>query len=168
VKEDSLIPIPRRRPRIFNTAFESGMRSLILLTSCFPRHLGLRKLVVLDHMVVHTADIDGPPSLHPQEESRAAELLVRRRLVESGLALMGTRSLITRHATPEGFRYQAGEEAGTFIDLLQSNYTLDLRTRADWLAQNIVPLSDDALNQLVNRRIDQWAPEFQADSGPGA
>ena len=159
---------PRRRPRIFNTPFESGIRSLILLTSCFPRQLGLRKLVVLDHLVVHTGDIDGPESLHPQEESRAAELLVRRRLVEAGLALMGTRGLITRHPMPEGFRYQAGEEAGTFVDLLQSKYAMALRERADWLSENVVPLSDDALNQLVHRRIDQWAPEFQADNGPGA
>jgi hypothetical protein len=156
---------PRRRPRIFNTPFESGIRSLILLTACFPCQLGLRKLVVLDHLVVHTGDIDGPESLHPQEESRAAELLVRRRLVEAGLALMGTRGLITRHATTEGFRYQAGEEAGTFVDSLQSEYAMALRARADWLSENVVPLSDDALNQLVHRRIDQWAPEFQADNG---
>jgi hypothetical protein len=139
-----------------------------LLTSCFPRQLGLSKLVVLDHLVVHTGDIDGPPSLHPKESSRAAELLVRRRLVESGLALMGTRSLITRHATPEGFRYKAGEEAGTFVDLLQSSYVIGLRGRADWLAQSIVLMSDEALNQLVHSRIDRWAPDFQVDSGPGA
>jgi hypothetical protein len=162
--EDTLTA--RRRPRIFNTAFESGVRSLIVLTSCFPRQLGLRKLVVLDHLVVHTGDIDGPPSLHPQEISRAAELLVRRRLIDSGLALMGTRSLITRHAAPEGFRYQAGEEAGTFVDLLRSSYAIDLRARADWLAQNIIPLSDAALNAVVHRRIDRWAPEFQVDNGP--
>jgi hypothetical protein len=156
---------PRRRPRIFNTAFESGVRSLVVLTSCFPCELGLRKLVVLDHLVVHTGDIDGPPSLHPQEHSRAAELLVRRRLVDSGLALMGTRSLITRRATPEGFRYQAGEEAGTFVDLLRRSYMVDLKARADWLAQTIVPLSDETLNQVVHRRIDRWAPEFQVDDG---
>lgn len=159
---------PRRRPRIFNTPFESGVRSLILLTSCFPRQLGLRKLVVLDHLVVHTGDVDGPESLHPREKSRAAELLVRRRLVEAGLALMGTRGLITRHPTADGFRYQAGEEAGTFVDLLQSTYAMALRARADWLSDNVVPLSDDALNQLVHRRIDKWTPEFQADNGLGA
>jgi len=158
----------RRRPRIFNTAFESGLRSLIVLTSCFPRQLSLRMLVVFDHLVVHTDDIDGPSSLHPQEDSRGVELLVRRRLVDSGLALMGTRSLVTRHAKPEGFRYQAGEEAGSFVDLLRSRYAMDLRARADWLTQNIVPLSDDALSQLVHRRIDRWAPEFQVDNGPGA
>lgn len=159
---------PKRRPRIFNTAFESGVRSLILLTSCYPMQLSLRKLVVFDHLVVHTGDFDGPLSLHPQEDSRAAELLVRRHLVESGLALMETRNLIARKATLEGFRYQAGEEAGTFVDLLSSPYTMHLRARADWLTENVVPLTDNQLDQLVHRRIDQWTTEFQSDSGPGA
>ena len=155
----------RPKPRIFNTAFESGLRSLVLLTACYPVMLGLRRLVVLDHLVVHTGDIDGPESLHPQEESRTAELLVRRRLVNSGLSLMGTRSLIIRHATANGFRYEAGEEAGSFVDLLRSDYSVRLKERAAWLSQNVVPLSDDETNELVRHRMDQWASEFQVEQG---
>jgi len=52
------------------------------------------------------------------------------RLVESGLALMETLGLITRAATPYGFRYQAGEEAGSFIDLLTTAYSEALKERA--------------------------------------
>jgi hypothetical protein len=98
---------PRRRPRIFNTPFETGLRSVIILTACYPDRLSLHRLVVFDHLIVHTADIGGPESMHPEDRSRAAEILVRRGLVESGLALMETRGLITRAATPYGFRYQA-------------------------------------------------------------
>jgi len=156
---------PRSRPRIFNTAFESGLRSLVLLTACYPVRLGLRRLVVLDHLVVHTGDIDGPESLHPEEESRAAELLVRRQLVDSGLSLMGTRSLIIRHATAEGFRYEAGEEAGSFVDLLRADYTVRLKERAAWLSENVIPLSEDKINDLVRHRVDRWASEFQVDHG---
>lgn len=153
------------KPRIFNTAFESGVRSLILLTACFPLCVGLRRLVVLDHLVVHTGDIDGPESLHPSESSRGAELLVRRGLVNSGLALMGTRGLVLRSATREGFRYRAGEEAGTFIDLLRSDYSVALKERADWLASEVVPLSDEEMDDLVRSRMDLWDTEFQADQG---
>jgi hypothetical protein len=153
------------KPRIFNTAFESGVRSLILLTACFPLGLGLRRLVVLDHLVVHTGDIDGPVSLHPSESSRGAELLVRRRLVNSGLLLMGTRGLVIRSATSEGFRYSAGEEAGTFIDLLQCDYSVALKERADWLAIEVAPLSDEEVDDLVRSRMDLWDTEFQADQG---
>lgn len=157
---------PSRRPRVFNTAFESGMRSLILLTSCYPTWLGLSRLAALDYMLVHSGDVEGPPSLHPAEDSRAAELFVRRKLVSTGLSLLGTRGLAQRRATPHGFRYQAGDEAGSFIDLLKSPYFLDLKTRADWLAANIVSMTDEDFEVLVRGRIDQWASEFQEDRTP--
>lgn len=157
----------RLKPRIFNSAFESGLRSLILLTACFPVRLGLRRLVVLDHLVVHSGDVNGPESLHPQESSRSAELFVRRGLVDAGLSLMGTRGLVTRLATTEGFRFQAGEEAGSFVDLLRSDYTVALKARADWLTKEVVPLSDDEIDDLVRERVDRWAAEFQSDQSPG-
>jgi hypothetical protein len=127
----------------------------------------LDKLVVLDHLVVHTGDVEGPSSLHPEENSRAAEILVRRRLVDAGLSLMATRGLVTRHATPEGFRYQAGEEAGSFVDLLKSDYSTDLKTCAKWLAEHVVPLPDEEIAQLVRGRMDEWTSEFQSgDQSP--
>ena len=155
----------RPKPRIFNTALESGLRSLILLTACFPVRLGLRRLVVLDYLVVHTGDVNGPVSLHPEENSRPAELLVRRGLVSAGLTLMSTRGLITRSATPEGFRFQASDEAGSFVDLLRSGYTVALKERSAWLAAKVVPLSEDEINDLVRHRIARWDSEFQADQG---
>lgn len=154
---------PRRRPRIFNTPFETGLRSVVILTACYPDRLGLHRLVVFDHLIVHTADIGGPESMHPKDRSRAAEILVRRGLVESGLALMQMRGLITRSATPNGFRYQAGDEAGGFVDLLKATYSGALKERAEWLVENVLPLADDALADLVRSRMDEWAPEFQVE-----
>jgi len=154
---------PRRRPHIFNTPFETGLRSAVILTACYPHRLSLHRLVVFDHLVVHTGDIDGPSSMHPEDRSRAAEILVRRGLVESGLALMATRGLITRSATPDGFRYQAGDEAGSFVDLLTTPYSTALKECAEWLVENVLPLSEDDLAGLVRSRMNEWEPEFQAD-----
>lgn len=153
------------RPRIFNTAFESGLRSLVLLTACYPQEISLDKLVVLDHLMVHTGDVNGPASLHPSENSRSAELLVRRRLIDSGLSLMGTKRLVLRHATLNGFRYRAGEEAGTFVDFLRSQYMMELKIRAQWLRERIVPMTDQEIAQMVRNRLDKWTAEFQSESG---
>jgi hypothetical protein len=152
---------PRRRPRIFNTPFETGLRSVVILTACYPEMLGLNRLVVFDHLVVHTGDIGDLPSMHPKDRSRAAEILVRRGLVASGLALMQTRGLVSRAVTSAGFRYKAGEEAGSFLDLLSSTYVKALKERAAWLIANIHPMNDEALSQLVQSRMDEWEPEFQ-------
>jgi hypothetical protein len=152
----------RRRPRIFNTPFETGLRSVVILTACYPDALGLNRLVVFDHLVVHTGDIGGPQSMHPKDRSRAAEMLVRRGLVDSGLALMQTRGLVARLVTRHGFRYRAGEEAGSFVDLLSSEYMTALKDRAAWLVDHIQPMAEDDLSRLVKTRMDQWEPEFQA------
>ena len=65
---------PRGRPQpVFNTPFETGVRSVVVLTSAYPAELALDQLTALDHLVVHTGDlIDGPDSLHPAEAARAA------------------------------------------------------------------------------------------------
>jgi hypothetical protein len=70
-----------------------------------------------------------------------------------------------RSATREGFRYRAGEEAGTFIDLLRSDYSVALKERADWLANEVALLSDEEIDDLVRSRMDFWDAEFQADQG---
>lgn len=155
------IALPRRRPRIFNTPFESGLRSVVILTACYPDMLALTRLVVFDHLVVHTSDVGGPPSMHPKDRSRAAEIFVRRGLVNAGLSLMQTRGLVSRVVTPAGFRYRAGEEAGSFVDLLSSTYVSALKEKAAWLIDNVHPMSDDELSQLVQSRMDEWEPEFQ-------
>jgi hypothetical protein len=138
------------------------LRSVILLTACYPDSLGLNRLVVFDHLVVHTEDVGGPQSMHPKDRSRAAEILVRRGLVNSGLALMQTRGLVERLVTPLGFRYRAGEESGSFVDMLSSDYMIALQDRAEWLIKAIHPMSDDDLAKLVQSRMDVWEPEFQA------
>ncbi|MBI2254784.1 MAG: threonine transporter [Proteobacteria bacterium] len=155
----------RKRPRIYNTPFESGIRSLILLTACYPASLSLYRLVALDYMAVHSADVGGQSSLHPNEESRSAELLVRRKLVGDGLSLMATRGLVDRYATQEGFRYRAGEEAGSFVDCLKSEYSVALKERASWLGSYIVPLHDDDFQHLVHERISAWSSEFHNENG---
>src|ERR1700761_9555471 len=103
-----------RKTRVFNTPFETGVRSVVILTAAYPDLLGLNRIVVFDHLVVHTQDVGGPDSMHPKDRSRAAEILVRRGLVQSGLSLMQTRGLVARLLAPSGFRYQAGAEAGSF------------------------------------------------------
>jgi hypothetical protein len=100
--------------------------------------------------------------LHPKDRSRAAEILVRRGLVQSGLSLMQTRGLVERLVTTQGFRYRAGEQSGLFVDTLSSDYMVSLKKRAGWLTSAIQPKSDEELTKLVQSRMDVWEPEFQA------
>ncbi len=151
---------------LFNSPLETGIRAVVVLNAAFPRSFDLAHLTWFDHLVVHTGDIGGPPSLHPDIPQRTGELLVRRRLVEEGLNVMRRVHLIDAHVTDGGIVYQAREEASAFTDSLRSHYGRALRERASWLANYVSHVSDQEIEALISRRIDRWAVEFQGEVGP--
>lgn len=153
-----------RRYYLYDTPFETGLRSVVVLTACYPHQMTLRQMVVLDYLCTHTGDFGGPSNIDPLSKGSGAGLLVRRGLVEAGLNLMITRRLIQRSATKTGFQYNAGDEAGTFLDFLRSEYMSELKNRALWLSRTYSPLSEDIMNELIHSRISKWEPEFQAGS----
>lgn len=75
----------RSNVTVFNSALETGVRSLVILVANFPAALDLQRLVDFDYLVVHSGDLDGPESLHPPLPLREGELLVRRNIIESGI-----------------------------------------------------------------------------------
>ena len=97
------MPEPTQAVQTFNSPIETGMRALILLAESYPQQLDLQRILEFDYIMVHTGDVDGPPSIHPALPLRSGELLVRRQLIERGLLLMISRGLVRRHATPNGF-----------------------------------------------------------------
>ena len=151
----------KRQSLAFNSPFESGLRSVGILVAAFPRTLDLQRLVVFDHLVVHTGDVGGPRSLHPAVPMRSAELLVRRRLVERGALLMVGRGLISRSADKNGIAYRAADFAETFLLSLTAPYIAALRERTQWGVDAFADLDDEALRARVSDFFDQWVEQFQ-------
>ena len=150
----------------FNSPLETGIRSVGILVAAFPESFDLQRLIVFDHLVVHTGDLDGPTSLHPNIPMRSAELLVRRGIVERGLLLMISRGLVDRQASNEGIFYRAGELADTFLSSLTSPYLKGLQDRANWVVNQFGTLSDLELKQTINHVFDRWLEEFQIIQAP--
>jgi hypothetical protein len=146
----------------FNSALETGVRTLAILIACYPKAHDLGRLVQYDYLTVHSADADGPRSLHPPLPLRSGELLVRRALIESGLRLMMSRSLVRREAQGEGFLYSADDLATSFLDNMKSRYTIALRHRAQWVASTFDELSADDLTSIIGRLFASWTIEFQS------
>ncbi|QIA24998.1 ABC-three component system middle component 2 [Mesorhizobium sp. AA22] len=153
------------RTPLFNSALETGTRAVVMLDAAFPRAFDLSHLVWLDHLVVHTADIGGPESLHPDIPQRTGELLVRRRLVENGLTLMRQLHLVDAQTGDDGIMYVAREEAAAFVDSLRTSYGKGLKSRAEWLANYVGQRSDNDLAEMISRRIGRWTVEFQGEGG---
>jgi hypothetical protein len=153
----------------FNSSLETGVRTLTVLVASYPQAHDLSRLVQYDYLTVHSADAGGPESLHPPLPLRSGELLVRRGLIESGLRLMMSRSLVRRELLEQGVLYVADEAAGAFLDNMQSRYIVELRGRADWVAGTFDALSADELDCAVKRLFEAWTTEFQPGQiGPQA
>ncbi len=150
----------------FNSPIETGIRALILLAESYPQQLDLQRILECDYIMVHTGDVDGPPSIHPALPLRSGELLVRRQLIERGLLLMISRGLLRRHATPNGFTYQAEDDAGPFLDALTAEYLDELKDRATWVVDRFSDMSDHDIRAMLTRVYDQWSREFQAPEQP--
>lgn len=147
-------------PSPFNSALETGVRTLAILIACYPKAHDLGRLVQYDYLTVHSADAGGPPSLHPPLPLRSEELLVRRGLIESGLRLMMSRSLVRREFHAQGFLYRADDSATSFLDNMRSPYILALRDRTEWVASFDAHSPDD-LDSIVRRLFKSWTIEFQ-------
>ena len=150
------------RAQTFNGPLESGLRSLVLLTEAHPRDFDLQSMVVLDYLLLHTAQLSGPDDLHPPVPFRSAEFLVRRGLVERGLLLMMTRGLVERQAGSDGIRYRASEAASPFLEALRQPYFAEIRIRARWISSIFGALDDAGIRAVLRRYVDRWAEEFHA------
>lgn len=152
---------PGSRTLTFNGPLEAGIRAVCILGAAHPKAFDLQRLIALDYLLVHTGDIGGPESLHPEARLQSAALLVRRKLVENSLLLMMTRDLIRRDVGSEGIRYCAGENAATFLAALESRYLKSLKERASWLNDMVGKKTDQDFRALMRRFFDDWIEEFQ-------
>ena len=108
-----------------------------MLENMRPLTADLSEVVLYDHVVVHASDVGGPMSLHAAVSGRKGELLVRRGIVEAGLDLMRRCHLLEKVADEQGFAWRASEEAASYVELLESPYSADLKTCASWLAGQV-------------------------------
>jgi ABC-three component (ABC-3C) system Middle Component 2 len=161
----SWLPESGRWPSPFNTPLESGLRSLVLLLEAFPSGFDIQRLAQYDYLLVHSADVQGgPASLHPATPHRSGELIVRRPLVEQGIQMMMSRSLITTEYTPTGIIHSAGDWALVFINQLQSTYVAQLKDRAKWVVATFGGYSDERLRQFMQSNWTEWGAEFEFEA----
>jgi hypothetical protein len=148
-----------------NSPLEVGIRVLMLLDEAFPDPLDLSRLVLLDHGLLHSADLGGPASLHPDLPIRAGELGVKRRLIEQGLDVLLRAGLVEMNAGEAGLAYTAGERAHGFVRLLSSTYAQGLHERAVWLLESFESLEEPSLREQMRHVTANWAEEFEDRTG---
>lgn len=157
-------PAPGSAP--FNSTLETGIRALVVLEAFHPRRCDLLEMTWLDHLVVHTGDLDDPDapnSLHPDLPNRTAELVVRRPLVAKSLRLMQQLHLVDVFDTEDGISYGASDDAPIYLDLLQTPYSVALKERAQWMAKRYADKPATEMRQQIEKRIGRWTADFHVE-----
>lgn len=143
-----------------NGPLEVGVRVLMILTEAYPQSLDLNRLVLLDHGVLHSADLGGPGSLHPPLPSRASELSVKRAAIEEGLRVIVGAGLAEMETRADGIMFEAGETAHSFVSALASAYAGSLRSRVQWVIRRFPDTSESAIRAEMQKIFDSWSEEF--------
>lgn len=146
---------------VFNNPIETGLRSLIILSASYPKSLDLQQLIYYDYLTVHTGDIEGgPDSIHPPVPNRTGELLVRRKIIEKGLELYVNKKFIEKIFTQNGIEYQLSDNSNMFLDMLDEEYTISLRDKANWVINKFLDWDSIGLKRFIEGNIDKWGGEF--------
>lgn len=124
-----------------------------MLVAAFPESMSLDKLVMLDHILVHTGDFGGPQSVHPPSPLRLAEPYVRRDLVRRGLTLFKSRNLTLEIPSEGGFAWRAADRAGPFVEYLSAPYHRRLKEAAAWTWEKFGDRSERALTTMLGDRV---------------
>ncbi len=146
----------------FNSAFETGIRTLVILEANYPMSLDIQRIVDFDYLVVHSGDVNGPESIHSPLPMRAGELLIRRNIINSGILLMMSRGFINRIVTSNGIEYIASESVSPFISKLISPYICELKDRAEWVVKEFGQVSNKSLQEITSGFFDKWTTQFHS------
>ncbi len=125
-----------------NSPIEVGVRALALLAESHPEPMDLAQLVALDHVLLHSGEFDGPPSLHPDLPARAGELGRKRAVLEEGLLVLIRAGLAGVVDRSEGLMYAATDRGPVFVDVLEAPYAESLRERAEWVVHHFAAGTD--------------------------
>lgn len=158
--EEMIAPI-KSRHSAFNSEFEIGFRSIVVLAELFPTPADLQRLVFYDYLLLHSGDVSGGPrSLHPPTPYRSQEYAVRRDILRNGLLLMASRGLVIIRITKKGIEYAGSEATIPFLDRLTSVYSKELGVRAKWLCARFDHSSDQELSRYFSENLGRWGSEF--------
>ena len=157
-----------------STPLEVGLRAAFLLDALAPTRADVRRLVILDYLLVHSGDVEGgPPSLHPATPHRAGEILVRRDLMRQGLLHFVARELVALHMDPDGVWYAATDLTPRFLAYMDAPYAGRIREAAAWVVRRFGTMADAELAlrgraaRPVGRRVQLRVARAGGDSVSG-
>lgn len=151
----------------FNTPVEVAVRVLNVLAESYPRALDVGKLVVLDHVLLNSADLGGPPSIQPPLPARVGQIAIKRPAIQQGIRVLLKAHLVEPVTSENGFEYLACEESRYFLDLLNTSYAQKIADRSRWAIEYFDTFNMTEMRDQMRLFFDTWIEEFDVVGDPG-
>jgi hypothetical protein len=85
-------------------------------------------------------------------------------LIEAGIKLMMSKSIIECEMSTSGILYFAGEWCLALLGSLSTEYTRAIKERAHWVISHFGGLSDAQLTGFMRENWAHWGAEFEFDA----
>lgn len=152
--------------RIYNTPTEIGLRLLILLNESKGSLIDIEKMMYLDFLCLHTADIGGPESLHAPIPNRGVQVFSKKELIQKGITVLLSKELIELKPTTQGFMYAVTEAGTLFLTFFQTNYFTKLVERCKWVVRTFGGYSSGQFKTFIDANLLKWGSEFSITDNP--
>ncbi|MCH9739478.1 MAG: hypothetical protein K0U38_01365, partial [Epsilonproteobacteria bacterium] len=130
------------------------------LKCIYPKSLDVEMINYYDYFSLHSKDVGGEESLHPDVPNRSGELSVKRGLIQDSLKMLMLKGLVEHSYTKSGIEYIASEEVAPFIDNLSAIYTQDLIKSVTWVCNHFKNMSAKEIRGFVFNNKHKWGSEI--------
>jgi hypothetical protein len=142
---------------LLGTGLEASLRVMVALDVLQPERHSIDDLMVFDHLCMHSADFDGPESLHPALPLRAADLGARRAQVRTAVELLAHRGLAQLYPAADSIQVMAGLNTRSVVASLRASYLKDYRARARWVRDGEFISTPERASATLREIVSTWS-----------
>lgn len=138
-------------PKLFNTPFEAGLRTVLILYSVGSRGMTLDRIVSYDFITLYGKDFGvSETNLHGQNPFNFSELSAKRAICSDGIKSFVLGGLIAVTQTQYGFIYSITQIGNKYVQALESDYKRQYLDILKAVHQKYDLVSDVALVNMIN------------------
>lgn len=142
--------------KLFNTSFESGLRSLLVLYTVRPKQLTIDRIAAYDFITLYSHSFGITEyNLHGNSIFNFSELASKRARCSDGVKEFVLNGLIYIKRTNSGISYGLSDLGLKYIESLTSDYTIQYLRINALVHEKYKGLSDEDLLQMINKKAIQ-------------
>lgn len=139
--------------KIFNSPFEAGLRSLLVLYTMQPKTATVDRITAYDFITIYSSDFEiTEQSLHGNNHFNFSELASKRNSCDQGLKEFALNGLISVHRNKQGFTYGINNTGKAYVESLSSDYAQQYLEIILLVHDKFRNISDEDLLRLINKK----------------